>query len=236
MEDLAQVASVGLLGAIDRFDPTRGVGFPAFAIPTILGELKRHFRNTGWSTHVPRGAQELAMRVEVGSRQIAVRTGRTPSVPELAQHLELSTEEVLLGLDARAARYAVSLDAPSGTQTDDPDPEPLASSIGADDERLALVETSASLPVAWRRLPFLEREAVRLRLEEGLKQRDIAERMGCSQMQVSRLLRRAASRIQMFMELPEDPAGARAGARDVGAQTKRRGAKRAPQRQRACRT
>ena len=199
-DDLLQVASIGLLGAIDRFDPGRGIGFPSFAIPTILGELKRYFRSTGWSAHVPRRAQELALRVDKGARQLAAKTGTTPRVEELSQYLELSTEDVLTGLDATRAHYAVSLEAPSHSSTDDSEPEPLASTIGAEDERIGLVETTTSLSAALRRLPYLEREALRLRLQEDLKQTEIADRLGCSQMQVSRLLRRAATRVRDLIE------------------------------------
>jgi RNA polymerase sigma-B factor len=201
-DDLLQVASIGLLGAVDRFDPGRGIGFPSFAIPTILGELKRHFRSTGWSAHVPRRAQELALRVDKAARQIAAQTGRNPRVQEIAQYLELSIEDVSIGLDATGARYAISLEAPSHSSTVDSEPEPesLASTIGAEDERLRLVETSASLSAALPRLPYVEREALRLRLQEDLKQAEIATRLGCSQMQVSRLLRRAASRIEDLID------------------------------------
>jgi RNA polymerase sigma-B factor len=199
-EDLLQVASIGLLGAVDRFDPDRGVGFPSFAIPTILGELKRYFRGTGWSAHVPRRAQELALRVDKASRQLSARTGRAPRVEEIAQYLELATEDVLTGLDAARAHYSVSLDAPANTVTVDSEPESLGSSIGADDERIGLIETSTSLSAALRRLPFLEREALRLRLQEDLKQTEIAQRLGCSQMQVSRLLGRAAARVREMIE------------------------------------
>ncbi|HEY2259794.1 MAG TPA: sigma-70 family RNA polymerase sigma factor [Solirubrobacteraceae bacterium] len=199
-DDLLQVASIGLLGAIDRFDPGRGVGFPSFAIPTILGELKRYFRSTGWSAHVPRRAQELALRVDKGSRQLSARSGRAPRVEEIAQYLEISTEDVLIGLDAGRAHYSVSLDAPSNNNTVDSEPESLGSSIGTEDDRIGLVETSTSLSAALKRLPFLEREALRLRLQEDLKQTEIAQRLGCSQMQVSRLLGRASMRVREMIE------------------------------------
>jgi RNA polymerase sigma-B factor len=195
-EDLLQVAMIGLLGAIDRFDPDRGVGFPSFAIPTILGELKRYFRSTGWSAHVPRGAQELAMRVDRASRQFQARAGRNPRVSELEEQLGLSTEDVLTGLEAGSAHYSVSLDAPVVSSGQDSEPEPLSSTIGSSDERIALVETRLSVRAAMDRLPHLEREALRLRLAEDLKQTEIAERLGCSQMQVSRLLRRAAATVR----------------------------------------
>ncbi len=195
LEDLVQVATVGLLGAIDRFDPHRGVRFSAFAVPTILGELKRYFRNTGWSAHVPRGAQEMALRVERAARQIAAESGRHPRVEQLAEYLEITPEDVLTGLDAGNAHYSVSLDAPvAGTEGEEPDA--LGDSIGSDDESYGLVETSASLSAAVGRLPYLERRALALRLDHDMKQTEIAQELGCSQMQVSRLLRRAATRLR----------------------------------------
>ncbi len=195
LEDLVQVASVGLVGAVDRFDPTRGIGFPAFAIPTILGELKRYFRNTGWSAHVPRAAQELALRVDRASRQLTAGSGHAPSVHELAQFLELSPEDVLIGLEAGAAHYSVSLDAPT-PGADASEPESLGDSVGEPDQRYRLVETTVSLSEAASQLPYLERRALALRLQHDFKQAEIAAQLGCSQMQVSRLLRRAASRLR----------------------------------------
>ena len=195
IEDLVQVAAVGLLGAIDRFDADRGVRFPAFAIPTILGELKRYFRNTGWSVHVPRGAQELALRVDRAVRQIEARQGRHPNVSELAEYLELPLEDVLVGLHAGTAHYSVSLDAPVSSGDDDDQPDTLGDSLGGVDESYGLVEATHSLASALGRLPHLERQALTLRLERDLKQTEIAHELGCSQMQVSRLLRRAAARL-----------------------------------------
>jgi RNA polymerase sigma-B factor len=195
-EDLVQVASIGLLGAIDRFDPERGEAFPSFAIPTILGELKRYFRATGWTAHVPRRAQELALKVDQAAHAISARTGRSPTVTELAGYLELSAEEVLTGLDAGQAHYAISLDAPASAPDGAGEPEPLVSSIGGEDERFSLSETKISLSDALKRLPVGERRALTLRLTRDLKQTEIAELLGCSQMQVSRLLRRAAARVR----------------------------------------
>jgi len=195
IEDLVQVASLGLLGAIDRFEPSRGVRFPAFAIPTILGELKRYFRNTGWSAHVPRGAQEMALRVDRAVRQITAHTGRHPRVTELAEYLEVSPEDVLAGLDAGTAHYSVSLDAPVNT-ADGEEPDTLGDSLGHDDDSYGLVEATMSLGIAMTRLPYLERQALSLRLERDMKQTDIARELGCSQMQVSRLLRRAAAKLR----------------------------------------
>lgn len=199
-DDLVQVASIGLLGAIDRFDPRRGAAFQSFAVPTILGELKRYFRSTGWSAHVPRRAQELALRVDRAVREVSAQTGRTPSVDELARYLELSTEDVLAGLDAGQAHYSISLDA--RTPGGDGEPEPLVSGIGTDDQGFGLAETRMSLAAAIRHLPRLEREALSLRLTDDLKQTEIADRLGCSQMQVSRLLRRAAAHVAEQQQVP----------------------------------
>jgi RNA polymerase sigma-B factor len=200
-EDVLQVATVGLLGAVDRFDPNRDNGFASFAIPTIVGELKRYFRDTGWAVHVPRKTKELALSVGKASQQLSTRTGRPPRVEELARYLELDIEHVLIGLDGAQAHYSISLDAPSKTVRDDYETQPLGSSLGADDERIGLVETSASVSAALRRLPFMERKALRLRVQEELTQREVALRLGCSQMQVSRLLKRAAKRVHASMEL-----------------------------------
>jgi RNA polymerase sigma-B factor len=194
-EDLVQVASIGLLGAIDRFDPDRGIRFSTFAVPTILGELKRHFRNTGWSVHVPRGAQELALRVDRASTQMTAPAGRPPSVAQLADYMKLTIEEVLRGLDAGTAHYATSLDAPVGGADGD-DPESIGDRLGTDDERYGLLETRLALAAATARLPYLERRALSLRVESGYKQTEIADLLGCSQMQVSRLLRRAATNLR----------------------------------------
>ena len=207
IEDLVQVASVGLLGAIDRFDADRGVRFPAFAIPTILGELKRYFRNTGWSAHVPRGAQEMALRVDRAIRQIESRSGHHPSVNELSQYLELPYEDVLVGLDAGTAHYSVSLDAPLSMGDDEDQPDTLGDSLGDLDESYGLVEASMSLSAALGRLPHLERQALTLRLERDMKQTEIARELGCSQMQVSRLLRRAAARLHNLTDPDLDGGG-----------------------------
>jgi RNA polymerase sigma-B factor len=195
LDDLVQVASMGLLSAVDRFDPGRGVRFSAFAVPTILGELKRYFRNTGWSAHVPRGAQEMALRVDRASRQIAARTGRPPRIAELAEYLELRDEDVLTGIDAATAHYSASLDAPA-LGADGDDPQSLGDSLGDGDDGYDLVETKLSLSAAMERLPYLERQALCLRIDRDLTQSEIAERMGCSQMQVSRLLRRASAALR----------------------------------------
>jgi RNA polymerase sigma-B factor len=194
-EDLAQVASIGLLGAIDRFDPDREVRFSSFAVPTILGELRRHFRDTGWSVHVPRGAQELAQRIDRASAQISTDTG----VAQLAEYLEISGEEVVEGLDAGTAHFASSLDAPA-TAEDLDGIETVGERLGSEDERYGLIDARLSLAAGLSRLPFLERRALSLRIDSDMKQTDIATELGCSQMQVSRLLRRAAGRLREFTD------------------------------------
>jgi len=190
-EDLVQVASVGLLGAIDRFDAERGIAFQSFAIPTILGEIKRHFRNTGWAAHVPRSGQELSLRIERAVREIETKTGRHPSVHQLSEYLEVDAENVVAGLDAGTAHYAASLDAPVATAEPD-DSATLIDTVGREDGGYGLAETAASLAVSIRRLPYLERRALTLRLEGDKTQSEIGRELDCSQMQVSRLLRKAA--------------------------------------------
>jgi RNA polymerase sigma-B factor len=193
-EDLAQVASLGLLNALDRYDAERGVPFGGYATPTILGELKRHFRNTGWAAHVPRAAQELAQRVQRAVGELTEQHGRSPEVAELAEYLELDVEEVLEGLESAQAHYSDSLDAPIADGV--PEPTTLGDTLGTVDDGYALFETATSLSDAIGRLPYLERTALTLRMRGDLKQSEIARAMGCSQMQVSRLLRRAAERVQ----------------------------------------
>lgn len=199
LEDLVQVASVGLLGAIDRFDPERGVNFTSFAIPTILGELKRHFRNTAWAVHVPRGLQEMALRVDQAVREISATSGRHPSVPQVAEYLEVDAEDVIAGLDAVGAHYATSLDGPIGGAEGE-EPTLLIDTIGEVDGGYGLMELTASVSTAVRRLPYLERSALALRLERDMKQTDIARELGCSQMQVSRLLCRAAAHLRAMTD------------------------------------
>jgi RNA polymerase sigma-B factor len=193
-EDLVQVATIGLIGALDRYEPERQVPFGAYATPTILGELKRHFRNTGWAAHVPRPAQELAQQVQRAVGELTQQHGRSPEVAELAQFLELDVEQVLDGLESAQAHYSDSLDAP--TAEDVPEATTLGETLGVLDDGYALIETASSLSGGIERLPYLERRALTLRIRGDLKQSEIAKAMGCSQMQVSRLLRRAADRLR----------------------------------------
>ena len=214
-EDLLQVASFGLLKAIDGFDPTRGLAFSSYAVPTILGELKRYFRDKGWAVHVPRGAQELALRVTEAERELAVRTGRSPSVPELAAYLGISVEDVLDGLEAAAAHHSDSLDAPR----DDMDGESssIGELLGDEDERFELIEERATIASLASRLSSREREVLTLRFVEEMTQSEIGARIGVSQMQVSRILRRTLDQLRKQANAheavgSEDVAGAQHGA------------------------
>jgi RNA polymerase sigma-B factor len=193
MEDLTQVASLGLLKAIDRFDPTRGNGFVAYATPTILGELRRHFRDTTWAVHVPRSVQECSLSVGKARAQLATRLGRSPTVAELAQFLEVDCELILEAIQATRAAFPVSLDRP---RTDrDEDCEPLVNTIGAEDERFELIEKDASIAVALRELSIRDRRILYLRFVGELTQQEIARDAGLSQMQISRILRALLARI-----------------------------------------
>jgi RNA polymerase sigma-B factor len=171
----------------------------SFAVPTIVGELKRYFRDSVWALHVDRSAQELARRVADAQQQISGRTGRAPTVGDLAQFLEISEEEVLDGLQTAEAYDAVSLDAPA--QGDDDGAATRLEAIGDEDDRLGLVDVQATIFAAARRLPRRERQILFLRFNEDLTQTEIAARVGVSQMQVSRLLRKSLHRLR---ELTED--------------------------------
>jgi RNA polymerase sigma-B factor len=193
-DDLVQVASVGLVNAVDRFDPERGYAFTSFAVPTIVGELKRHFRDHGWALHVARGARDRAQAVAEATAAIRADTGRAPSVHELAQYLELSTEEVVDRLQTVAAREAVSLDAP--VTLDSSVPVSRGDSVGDLDGRFGQVEERLTVLAAAGRLPKREREVLYLRFGADLTQNEIAERVGVSQMQVSRLLRHSLGQMR----------------------------------------
>ena len=205
-EDLFQVASLGLVKAADRYDPDRGAAFSSYALPTILGELKRHFRDKGRSIHLPRGLQELVLRVHGAEEQLSSRTGRSPTVLEIADYLELDTESVLEALEAITARDASSLDAPLETDPGEDAATPH-DTIGSEDEGYALVDVSTSLAGAVRRLRKTDREVLELRLRHGMTQSEIAKQIGVSQMQVSRILRRATDQLRATMAFEDHPSG-----------------------------
>jgi len=192
-DDLMQVSSLGLVKAIDRFDTSRGTAFSSFAVPTILGELKRYFRDLGWSVHVPRGAQELALRVEEGRQRLTTKTGRPPSVPDLAEYLELSIEQVLEALETAGAHHTASLDAPREDGAEESGT--LADAFGDIDQRFELVDAKVTIARAARLLGPCERRVLGLRFVEDMTQSQIASLIGVSQMQVSRILRRALDQL-----------------------------------------
>ena len=193
-DDLLQVASLGLLKALDRFDPDLGHPFASFAVPTILGEMRRHFRDAGWSVHVPRGSQELALKVRDAQERLANERGRAPTANELAEYLELGTEEVLDALQAIQAYQALSLDAPRPGATDEA--MSYGDSMGQEDERYELVELDATISAVLSQVPPRERLILKMRFVEDLTQTEIAARVGISQMQVSRLLRRSLDQLR----------------------------------------
>ncbi len=193
-EDLLQVAALGLLKALDRFDPALGHPFASFAVPTILGEMRRHFRDSGWSVHVPRGSQERALKVRDAQERLANTRGRAPTVNELAEYLELSTEEVIDALQAIQAYESLSLDAPRPGASEES--TSYGDAMGEEDARYELVELDATVSAVMGRIPYREREILRMRFVEDLTQTEIAERIGISQMQVSRLLRRSLDQLR----------------------------------------
>jgi RNA polymerase sigma-B factor len=183
---------MGLLKAIDRFDPERG-SFTQYAVPTILGELKRHFRDRGWGVHVSRSLQERVLKVGKSIDELTGKLGRSPAPRDIAAATGYTLEEVLEAMDAASAFTPAPLDAPRGDGEDEG--VTLGESLGATDERFELVELGAALAPALRKLPERERVILHLRFVEDLTQSEIAERVGVSQMHVSRLLRRSIERL-----------------------------------------
>jgi RNA polymerase sigma-B factor len=202
-DDLLQVANLGLLGAIDRFDPGRGIPFTAFASPTILGELKRHFRDRVWTVRVPRGLHDRMAEVDKAITDLTKQLQRSPSVGEIAERLELEQTDVLEVLEANHNRRTLSLDRPAGGE--ESDEAPPSDWVGSEDERFELIESRIALDTA---LPFLqerERLVLRLRFVEDMTQSQIAEQIGHSQMHVSRILRHALARIRERIEEERGP-------------------------------
>jgi RNA polymerase sigma-B factor len=193
-DDLLQVASLGLIKAIDRFEPGRGTKFTSYAAPTILGELKRHFRDKGWALHMPRDLQERTLAVSRATEALSKQLGRSPKVREVAAELGCSVEEVLEAQEAAASYEATSLDAP--TAHDDDDAAALVDLVGDEDSAYELVESRDAIASTWRALPEVERRVLELRFMHDLTQREIGEQIGYSQMHVSRLLRRALDRLE----------------------------------------
>lgn len=203
LDDLVQVASLGLVKAVDRFDPTRGVAFSTFAVPTILGELRRHFRDRGWAIHVPRDLKEASLRV---GRAVAEHAGRAPTPAQLAHDTGLPVEAVLEALEAAGAHRALSLDAPVGAD-DEGGELTLLDRLGAPDDELARARDRATLARLLHVLDERQVAILRMRFEEDLTQSEIGQRIGVSQMQVSRLIRSALMRMHAAAAEPEEHAG-----------------------------
>jgi RNA polymerase sigma-B factor len=195
LDDLIQVASLGLVKAIDRFDCERGDAFSSYAVPTILGELKRHFRDAGWAVHMPRGLQERVLQVNAAVERLSRDLGRSPTAQQVAIKLNLPVEQVLEALEAGAAYDAISLDGPR--RSEEHESGTIADGLGHTDERFELIEDRATIGRSLKALPVRERRILYLRFAEGLTQAEIGERMGMSQMHVSRLIRRAIGRVRV---------------------------------------
>ena len=198
LEDLVQVGTIGLLKAIDRFDLERQVEFSTYATPTIVGELKRHFRDKGWAVRVPRRLQELHLELTKVVGHLGHDLGRSPTVAEIAQAASISEEEVLEGLEIAQAYNFTSLDAP--IDTGDGGSTSFADQLGEDDEHLENLEYRASLAPEMAKLPERDRTILYLRFFKGLTQSEIADRLGISQMHVSRLLNRTLSQLREAFE------------------------------------
>jgi RNA polymerase sigma-B factor len=196
-EDLVQVATIGLLKAIDRYDPERGAAFSSYAVPTMVGEVQRHFRDHTWGVRPPRDLQERAQRVLAMNRTLSAELGRPPGAAEIAERLELSLEDVVEALQACDARDTTSLDRPRvvGEEGDT-----LADTIGGEDSEYDRVEQAVTAELLIRNLDAREREILRLRFHEDLTQSEIGDRIGCSQMHVSRLVRGALAKLAAAAE------------------------------------
>jgi RNA polymerase sigma-B factor len=219
-EDLYQVACFGLVKAIDRFDPEHGTAFTSYAVPTMIGELKRHFRDSSWALRIPRAMQEHVLEVNGAVERLTGRLGTSPTPSQVAAHVGLELETVLDAMQAREAHGTVSLDTPLSVDADGP--ATLADSIGRLDARLDLAGERLQIAHALKCVPPRERAVLSMRFSEDLTQSEIGERLGISQMHVSRLLRRALERMNVVLS------GADASPAATGAERVRRPVKSRP--------
>jgi RNA polymerase sigma-B factor len=194
VEDLEQVASIGLLKAIDRFDPERGVAFSSFAVPTILGEVKRYFRDKGWALRVPRALQERALQVERATDELESELGRVPTANQIATRIDASVEQVLEARVASWAHHGVSLDRPEAD--DGGGDRTLGDGLGATDPALSRAEDAMTFDRLLADLDDRQRTVLLLRFREDLTQAEIAARIGLSQMHVSRIIRQAVDQLR----------------------------------------
>lgn len=199
LDDLTQVGMIGLIKSVDRFDPERGVEFSTYATPTVVGEIKRYFRDKGWAIRVPRRLQELKLALTKATNELSQKNGRSPTVSELATHLGLTQEEILEGLESANAYATTPLDAPSG----DEDAPSLADTLGTVDEALEGVEYRESLKPLLDRLPEREKRILLLRFFHNMTQSQIAAEVGISQMHVSRLLARTLAELRESLLVDE---------------------------------
>jgi RNA polymerase sigma-B factor len=200
LDDLVQVATIGLIKSIDRFDLDRGVEFSTYATPTIVGEIKRHFRDKGWAIRVPRRLQEMKLSLNKATADLSQRNGRAPTVAELAKHLDLSEEDVLEGLESANAYSAISLDAPDIADDNSP---AVSDSLGAVDDALEGVVYRESLKPLLEKLPPREKNILMLRFFANMTQSQIAADLGISQMHVSRLLARTLASLREGLLIEE---------------------------------
>jgi RNA polymerase sigma-B factor len=198
-DDLFQVACLGLVKAIDRFDLAREVAFSSYAVPTILGEIKRYFRDRTWAVRVPRDLQELALKVDRTVADLSLALHRQPTVPEIAERVGADEESVLEALEAAGAYKATSLETPRGAEDDGADT--LGDTMGMEEVGFRAAEDRATLERLMRSVTAREREVLRLRFEEDLTQAEIGERIGVSQMQVSRIIRQSISRLRSYADV-----------------------------------
>jgi len=194
LEDLVQIGAIGLIKAIDRFDLERGVELTTYATPNIIGEIKRHFRDKGWSVRVPRGLQELNVQLSRLVEQLTAQLGRSPTIPELAKAAGVEEEQVLEALESGRAYRSLSLSGGGGGD-DDEDLDPLES-LGTEEHQYEVFEDRALLAPGFKVLDERERKILQLRFFDGLTQSQIAQQVGISQMHVSRLIRRSLERIR----------------------------------------
>jgi RNA polymerase sigma-B factor len=202
LEDLVQIGAIGLIKAIDRFDLERGVELTTYATPNIIGEIKRHFRDKGWSVRVPRGLQELNVQLSRLIEQLTVQLGRSPTIPELAKAAGSEEEEVLEALESGRAYSSLSLST-GGSQDDGEELDPLES-IGSEEHQYEVSEDRAVLAPGFKVLDERERRILHLRFFEGLTQSQIAQHVGISQMHVSRLIRRSLEKIREEIAAEEE--------------------------------
>ncbi|HEY0002733.1 MAG TPA: SigB/SigF/SigG family RNA polymerase sigma factor [Actinoplanes sp.] len=196
VDDLVQVATVGLIKAVDRFETGHGVDFPGFAVPTVLGEIKRHFRDRTWSIRVPRRLQELRLAIGGANNALSHQLGRSPTIADIARHLGISEEEVVEGLEGARAYSATSLSTPIGDESG----TELGDTLGDDDRGYALTEFRVSLGPAMAVLDERERQILSLRFDGNLTQLQIATQLGISQMHVSRLISRSLAKLRQQLE------------------------------------